>query len=213
MKALGFFGDFYHQAGPQRELFQKAGSLDWTWASVVGFDWSTLAEYQVMVLAVENRVDPEHSTEGWMTDGHTQGLDAWVRAGGSLVVFHSGLASYPEDGAHAALVGGSFQFHPRPHPKYRFVPGATGHRLTTGVDPFEVTDELYFVRRDPKGSTLLATAESPEYGSSAAFWCAHRGRGRIVGLTPGHNRETLAHPGLVKLVGNVLAWCVEPGTA
>ena len=70
---------------------------------------------------------------------------------------------------------------------------------------FDLTDEQYFVWRDP-ATRLLARAESEEYGSSAAFWCADRGRGRVVGLTPGHRPEVLAHPGLVRAVSNSLAW-------
>jgi hypothetical protein len=74
------------------------------------------------------------------------------------------------------------------------------------VEAFELTDEQYFVRRPASGSLLLGKLESADYGTSSAFWCAERGKGRIVGLTPGHTPASLTNPGLIRLASHSISW-------
>ncbi len=195
-RALGLFGDHYHDGERQREFFARAAP-EVLWTVHRGDEWSGegLEEHQLVVVACEDRVAPETSQAHWMSEALAARLVRFVEGGGGLLAFHAGMASYPSAGPYTALVGGEFQFHPQAHPRYRFVPTGVPHPLLEGVEPFDVVDELYFVRRNPGSTELLASAESPEYGASAAYWFGRRGKGRIVGLTPGHRPETFAQPG------------------
>ena len=213
MRALGLLGDFYHGAEGMRRLFTTAGgTLDWTVVGPGDFAWATLADYPIVVVGAENRTDPPNSPAVWMTSEHEQALVHYVEQGGNLLGFHCGLASYPLEGRYTALVGGAFQFHPVAHPRFRFVPRPEAHPILDGIEAFELTDEMYFVWRDAATTESLAVLESQEYGSSSALWCGLRGKGRIVGLTPGHRPEVLEHPSLIRLVSNALAWLQDRGT-
>ena len=207
MKALGFFGDFYHKEEAQHTFFSAAApGVNWQSVTPLAFDWDQLDHYELVVMAAENRLDPPRSDASWMSAAHENRLVDWVEKGGNLLAFHSGLASYPEGGAYAALAGGSFQFHPVEHPRFRFVPEQIQHPLLAGVEAFELTDEQYFVRRPASGSLLLGKLESADYGTYSAFWCAERGKGRIVGLTPGHTPASLTNPGLIRLASHSISW-------
>ena len=200
MKAVGFLGDFYNEAAGPR--------LNWTFATPGEFSWGALADHQIVVLGTENRIEPLQSNSLWMTPALEELLVRYVEEGGSLLSFHSGLASYPA-GPYTSLVGGAFQFHPVAYPQFRFVPRNEPHSILQGVATFELTDEMYFVWRDAATTEGLGTLVSEEYGSSSALWCGRRGRGKVAGLTPGHRPEALARPSVVRLVANILGWFGE----
>jgi type 1 glutamine amidotransferase len=209
-KALGLLGDFYHPRAGLETLFRTSGpQFSWTVTGALDAPWSALSAFQVLVIALEDRVDPEHSSAGWMTAAHAQALAAFVEAGGGLLAFHSGLA-YPVPGPFPALAGGAFQFHPTVHPHFRFDPRREPHPLLEGVPAFDVEDEMYFVWRDPT-TDKLAELASAEFGTSAALWCSQRGAGRVVGLTLGHRPEVLALAPTRRLAANALAWLAPGG--
>lgn len=206
-RALGVVGDFYHPHAGVRDLLERAApEFDWSFeADPRRVDWSALGAFDLVLLSAEDRVEPDKSEARWMTEAIGAKIEAFVASGGGLFGYHSGLASYAEDSAIRRLLGGGFQFHPKAHPTFSVVP--TGeHPILEGVAAFTITDEMYFVDRDP-GSTLpLAATLSPRFGSSCAAWCSERGAGRVACVTPGHRPEVLRDPNLTRLVGNAARW-------
>ena len=210
-RALGIVGDFYHPHAELRDFFLRAApELEWTFERDPGrVDWTGLAAYSLLALSAENRVDPESSDALWMDEETGRRIADFVASGGGLLAHHSGLASYPEGGAYRRLLGGGFQFHPRAMVEFSVVPAAE-HPLLAGIGAFSVSDEMYFVDREPATTLALAVSESPRYGSTSAAWLAERGLGRVACVCPGHRPEVLRGPSLARLVGGAARWCARP---
>lgn len=58
------------------------------------------------------------------------------------------------------------------------------------------------------GSGIVASAE----GQPVAYW-KPVGRGRVVSISLGYDRRSLAHPGYLKLIENAVSWLAPPHTA
>jgi type 1 glutamine amidotransferase len=214
-RALGVVGDFYHPADALSALLERAAPrFPWSFArDPRRVDWASLGEYRLLVLSTEDRIEPESSELRWMDEGIARRIALFVEAGGGLLAYHSGLASYPPEGAYRRLVGGAFQFHPKAHPEFLVSPEPLAHPILEGVPAFSLVDEQYFVERDPDATLALASSSSPRFGSSCAAWCAERGSGRVACVAPGHRPESLGNPALVRLLGNAAIWCARAGEA
>jgi type 1 glutamine amidotransferase len=210
-EALALVGDFYHPRKTLVSLFEKAAP-DVKWSFVYDprkVDWSGLDKYRLLVLSTENRLAPESSDEVWMDEGIARSIQRFVEGGGGLLAYHSGLASYPPEGAYWKLIGGGFQFHPKTHPEFLVSPESVAHPILEGVSAFSIVDEQYFVERDPVSTLALASSSSPRFGSSCAAWCVERGSGRVACVAPGHRPESLGNPNLQRLLGNSARWCAR----
>lgn len=218
MKGLAIAGDFYHEAEGLKNFILAASpkGLEWDFQPFPPtLDFSILEKdpkaYDILLFASENRMEPEQSNAVWMNDKIAALLDKWVSGGGAFIALHTGMASYPEGGIYRKMIGGGFEFHPAPHPEYQVVPqnDALYHPILEGIETFTIKDELYFVHREPKRSTLLAVSSSESYGSSSACWCREQEKGRVAALTPGHLPETQANPQLIRLLSNSMNWVMD----
>jgi len=137
-------------------------------------------------------------------------LLAYVEGGGGLVLVHPATwynwADWPE--YNRALVGGGA----RGHEEYREFAVRVGaaHALTEGVPrSFSVTDELYRLELDPAAtpSDVLATGKSLVTGAEfPVLWTRSLGKGRIVGLTLGHDGAAHEHAAYRTLLVNAARW-------
>jgi type 1 glutamine amidotransferase len=88
-----------------------------------------------------------------------------------------------------------------------------GHPLMAGVPrTFRIRDELYRFERDPAGPPIrvLARGKSPESGREyPVVWTVERPRGRIVGVTLGHDGGAHEHEAYRAILRNAVAWLRE----
>jgi hypothetical protein len=164
-----------------------------------------LARFDVVVLARSN-LSSALGPEGWLGPSDASLRDR-VRAGGGLLVVHSGLAGHAAASATRALSGGAFLSHP---PACDIVIEArAGHALTQDVPSrFTVFDEHYAVSvDDPLADVFLTTRSS--HGLQPAGWTRREGRGRVCALTPGHFAEVWLHPGFQRLLVNAVHWLAD----
>lgn len=132
----------------------------------------------------------------WLNEESCRSLELWVKDGGKLFVWHSGLSRYPA--RYVELVGGRFIFHPeRTVVKYFMNSGFS----------FEIFDEHYFVELR-KGVEVFLWSES-SYGRSTAGWRKTFGNGKILALTPAHDGEGLKSEGFRKVLERTLAWLLQ----
>jgi uncharacterized protein len=165
-------------------------------------------------------------------------------AGIGVVATHHALAGWPAWDGWAGALGGRFLYAPgtlrgqsRPASGYRFGPYRVApfgsHPITEGVEPFELTDELYLCPVLEREITpILATdadiapasmvdtyrevvageqVPAPSQpGSPFVGWVHAAGRSPVAYLLPGHTAETMAHPMYRRLVTNALAWVASP---
>jgi type 1 glutamine amidotransferase len=169
-----------------------------------------------------------------------RGVEELIAAGVGIVATHHALAGWPTWDGWADVLGGRFLYSPgRLHgvdvpasgyrmDTYRVTP-AGGHPVTDGVEPFELTDELYLcpvfegdveplltTDADLSPATMVDTYREVRHGERVAArqqpasnllgWVHEPGRSRVVYLLPGHTATTMQHPAYRRLLANALAW-------
>jgi hypothetical protein len=103
--------------------------------------------------------------EPWITPEVEEAFLEYVRAGGGLLVVHSGTV-IQELPTMRRLVGGTFTHHP---PKCDVTVTPQGyHPITVNVEPFTVFDEHYFMETDdPEAHHFLTTTSESGRGVAA----------------------------------------------
>jgi type 1 glutamine amidotransferase len=103
------------------------------------------------------------------------------------------------------------------------------HPVCAGVEPFEVTDELYLcpvfeaevtpllaTDADVSAATMIDSYRAVRFGERAPAteqpgsrlvgWARDHGPSRVVYLLPGHSGETMQNPQYRRLLVNACAW-------
>lgn len=208
-RILAVLGDYYHCSDQLLALLRSSELTEDLEVTVArypeSFDPASLVGYDLLMLAAIGRLRPKESDEYWMSEEVGQALADHVAGGAGLLVFHSGTASHPSEGAFRALTGGHFLQHPPEHPPVTITPVAE-HPITEGVTSFTHPDEHYFLDVDDDVTQLL-TATS-ELGEQSGGWCRMHGSGRVAALIPGHTREMLTEPMMRRLLENAVRWCL-----
>jgi uncharacterized protein len=134
-------------------------------------------------------------------------LRGFVESGGRWLALHAtnsllewgqaGVSGVPATGAFLETLGSSFQAHP-PIGPYLIEPGPVADPLTRGIEPFEVTDELYLSDFAGEVDVLLATrfgGAAPGFlrdhwpeARQAVLYRRRLGAGEVLYFTPGHAR-------------------------
>ncbi len=213
LRIAALIGDYYHAADGMRGVLQRlaagmAAELE-VFTDPAAVPWDSLQDFRALAMAKENRVAPATSSEVWASPRHEAAIAEFTAAGGALIGLHNGLASYDEAGRYWDTMRGGFQFHPREHPRFAVRRLDPVHRITEGFQPFDLVDEMYFVRVQSPRTTKLLEVVHPDYGSSCAAWAHEIGKGRVFGFTPGHTVEVLNHPGYQRLLDRGLRWALR----
>lgn len=216
IEIVAFVGDHYHPETPIREALEAAlaaetgaGRVALRFEPVDRLDVVLAAEPDVVVLYKENRLDPESAEiRTWMTEERAAAAVRFVERGGGWMAWHSGLASYPEDGAYVRMLRGCFAYHPPRADRVRYLlePGDPLTAAFGDATELSFVDEHYFVRVDAANTSVFLRSSSPD-GESIAGWRHVFGSGRVVCLTPAHTREGLADVRLHRLLVTAVDWC------
>ena len=206
MRTLVLCDDRWHPARVRRKglsALQDKG-FDFDWIENAG-EWTAelMMEYQLVVLSKSNHVSYTDHRE-WMMDETQAAFADYVHRGNGLLAIHSGTASYQETPVLRSLLGGVFIHHPEQCAVTMDLDA--DHPLTTGVSPFTIKDEHYFMAMGDQDVDVFLTTRS-EHGEQPGGWRRTEGDGRVVVLTPGHNLEVWLHPSYQTLILNALRWC------
>ena len=168
-------------------------------------DWSAerMAAYPLVILTKSNHVSSSDKS-GWMTEEVESAFAEYVRQGNGLLAIHSGTADYQEKTILRSLLGGVFTHHPEQCAVT--IEPQKNHLLTTGIPPFTVKDEHYFMTMHDSQVDVFVRSHS-EHGEQPAGWRRTEGVGRVAVLTPGHNLDVWSHPSYQALMLNTLCWC------
>jgi len=161
-------------------------------------------------------------------------LYAQVGQGTSLLAIHTAIWSADAAGRSAAL-GGAYRGHP-PRQPFAVAIDVTDHPIVAGVKPFTIADEAYQIDVCDD-ITILAHADSAtirrcwqDEGQTAPMllgfdsWTrTHRrlplvyvkklGRGTLVNLALGHDRDAFAHPAFGRIMSQAVAWLLQQSSA
>lgn len=130
-----------------------------------------------------------------------KGLFDYVSAGGGFVGVHGTGWWIPTRAVD--LVGGHANWHP-PGLTFTVDVDDSGHEVMSGVDSFEVDDEIYMSAWDP-GIHVLASAEWSNKRHPMA-WTRSYGDGRVFYTTLGHGPGTFERPMMQKMMTNGALW-------
>ena len=206
-------GDFYHAPDGMRDTLQaaaaRAGFELTAFTDPARLPWDSLADFEGLVMAKENRVEPTKSSAVWATSKLETAIAEFVAGGGALIGLHNGLASFDEQGAYFQTLRGGFGYHPKEHPLFQVRALPVNHPVLAGFTPFELKDEMYFVHVVSSRTTRLLELVHPDYGTSCAAWAHEAGRGRVFCFTPGHTTEVLTHPGYAGFLDRGLRWALR----
>lgn len=198
-------GDYYHAEQPIQtalnlamEPLTELGSHQLVYISALDLVQRLDEKPAAVILFKEDRVNPNDAdVKHWLTEEVSAAISGYVEEGGGLLAWHSGLASYPPESAFVQMLRGYFEFHPAKHQM-------VSYQGTLPSDPFreitlEIMDEHYFVRCDEEHTTVFLKSHSVD-GDSIGGWTHAHGSGKVVCLTPAHNKEGLLHEGMLELV-------------
>jgi type 1 glutamine amidotransferase len=84
------------------------------------------------------------------------------------------------------------------------------HALLRGVPAkFTIKDELYWFDPDPQGTPIkvLATTHSAQKNKDyPQVFIVEQPKGRVVGITLGHDAQAHDHPAYIQLLRNAVLW-------
>jgi len=214
-KVIGFLGDFYHQKKPmETAIFKAADSVglnfDCQFLTQSDFAYALAQMPEAIVIGAENRVNPEDAKVNvWLNDNIDDKLESYVENGGSLIVIHSGLASYPPESKFRKLTKGSFVSHPPEHCEVRYyTPDLCGISDGSPSYDFKILDEFYIVEVDVDQTNVFLYSSCNEHGTNLAGWYHNYGEGKVVCLVPTHNQKGFEHPETLRLFADVLKWAM-----
>lgn len=149
-------------------------------------------------------------TPNWYEDetweSYTQKLLVEMGGAGYIGV-HCGLANIPASSpVYTEMLRGRFLNHPPKCPVQVHI--AAQHPVTEGVTDFAIDDEHYQMEGLWDKTQVLAYTES-QHGRQVGVWAHEYGKGRIVGITPGHTTEVLACDGMLRLMRNAVNWAAR----
>lgn len=206
-------GDYYHSEDSIRQCLDLAlkpltdsGDCQLETISAEELADRLPSKPDAVILYKEDRVNPKDETvRHWLTEDISAAICRYVEEGGGLLVWHSGLASYPPESAFIRMLGGYFEYHPSKHQ-------IVSYKGTLPADPsraisFDILDEHYFVICDPANTNVFLESDSVD-GHSNAGWHHAYGQGRVCCITPAHNKEGLLHEKMLELLRSSVQRCL-----
>ncbi|MEV6116489.1 ThuA domain-containing protein [Streptomyces sp. NPDC052109] len=158
-------------------------------------------------------------TMGSITPEQSAGLAAAVRAGTGLAGWHGGIVdAFRSDTRYQLMTGGQFVHHPRQFSTYevRPRPEHAEHPVLTGIGPFTVSSEQYYLHMDPAVEVLADSVyepdpDHPELAGTVVpiTWTRRWGAGRVFVTTVGHNLADLEIPEVDTMLKRGMRWATR----
>lgn len=136
----------------------------------------------------------------WLTEELDNKIIEFVEAGGNMLAWHAGMASFPTDTKYLSMLRGAFEYHP---------PGlqAVTYTNADGLS-FTIEDELYIVNYDKEHSEAFMWSKGKD-GESTAGWQHHYGKGKVCCFVPAHTKEGLLDENVTNLLAKKIEWLLS----
>lgn len=137
-------------------------------------------------------------------------LRNFVVSGGALLGMHTASICFDDWPEWGALLGGRWRWGVSYHPPLGPVsarPTMVSHAVTGGVEPFELTDEIYHDLELQPDVVPLVEGESPGGdGAQPVVWARSYGKGRVVYDALGHDAASINQPQHRRLLQQAARW-------
>ena len=143
----------------------------------------------------------------WCDNMWTAALDNAVHNRGmGFMAVHCGIADIPEDHFITKNILRAFFITHPPQCEVSFEP-IIGSDITEGAKPFTFSnfDEHYQIKI--MGDTEILGYTVSQHGKQPALWRHQYGKGKVLGITPGHSYENLSQIEYLELLKNCTEWC------
>lgn len=214
-RALVVVGDYYHDAQLAKqsierimEPFIQEDKLQLTYSDLPHMHQELMKQPDMVILFAENRIDPQvNHPKLWMDKEMEALIEEYVDGGGAWIAWHSGMASYPEEGRYVRMLKGCFLYHPDQHSLVTYTP-VPGLEPDFPAEPFSFMDEHYFVDCREEETNVFMRSASVD-GESIAGWYHSFGKGRVGCITPAHLPEGLLSQSLIEVFRRLVVWCAQ----
>ena len=149
------------------------------------------------------------ATIGELADEQEQSIVDFVEKGKGLFALHSATVVDEKHTKYIDLIGGIFIHHSHYH-EFPVKIEDKKHPITSGVDDFKISDELYVLDREPAGAHILATALWEDKVQPLLYTKSY-GKGKVLYNAMGHDQASYENPAFQKLMIQGLKWICTPG--
>jgi len=203
------YGDFYHAAAPYSQALKKAvqgKSVMLTEEFYPSeFNSAMLEACDLFILCKEGVVPGSSELSvRWMDSEGELAIENFVQEGGTLFLWHSGLASYDAEGPIHAMYGGHFHGHPAQHAFELVSEGVEDSPCPEAVS-LTMTDELYTMAVELDDSEIWLKGHSPKNGIQPVGWTKRHGKGKVICYTLAHERPNLMCNLTQSILKNIVA--------
>lgn len=140
----------------------------------------------------------------------------FVAGGGGLVGNHTAPICFDDWPAWGDIMGGAWNWERSAHPPLGPVSATivAEHPVTAGViSPVNLDDEVYGDLSMRPGVATLATARrDPDDAEQPVVWIHRFGQGRVAYCCFGHDRRSLQHVGVRRILRQAMVWTAESAT-
>jgi len=203
------YGDFHHAAAPYAQALKKAvkgESVKLTEEFYPSeFNSAMLEACDLFVLCKEGVVPGSSDLSvRWMDSEDELAIEHFVQEGGTLFLWHSGLASYDAEGPIHTMYGGHFHGHPPQHAFELVSEGVKDSPCPEAVS-LTMTDELYTMAVELDDSEIWLKGHSPKNGIQPVGWTKRYGKGKVICYTLAHERPNLTGNLTQSILKNIVA--------
>jgi len=164
---------------------------------------------EMIIISKMNTFTAPDGTQGnWLVGELEDKVISYVEAGGSLVLWHSGLYGHPVDGKFTQMIGGRFRHRPAGflNVKYTTVPNTP---VTSDVaQEIDLLDEHFLMECNMEKANVFLNSLSSE-DETPAGWYREYKKGKICCLAAPHASKDFESSELGKILCNCLKWCAE----
>jgi type 1 glutamine amidotransferase len=162
-------------------------------------------------LVIISKMNPYKDSEGvereWLSGDLESKLIDFVKQGGSLLLWHSGLYGYKITGNFVAMLGGHFRHRP-PKPLMVRYQSVADTLITQQEQSIEIMDEHFLMDCDLDEVQVFLNSVS-EGGNSPAGWYREFGNGKVICITAPHPSDTPGSEQLNQIIYRCIRWCTK----
>jgi hypothetical protein len=165
--------------------------------------------YDVIVFYTMFREGPSDDGQPWFAGKPEEALTQLGDTEQGILVLHHALLAYPDWALWRALTGiDGREIEPFPNQSVHVEVADPSHPITSGLTPWEMTDETYLMAEPDDDVHVLLAAEQERSMRNLA-WTRQYRNSRVFCLQSGHDNAAWENPSFKEVLHRGLLWCAR----